>query len=78
MNPRVSSVEYKEGYQLLLTFTNNEVKLFDLTNYLNYPVYEPLRDEKFCRKVKTESGIVLWNDSIDFDPDTLYLDSKSV
>jgi len=78
MNPRVLKVEYKGDHQLLLTFTNKEIKQFDLSAYLNYPVYEPLKDEAFCKKVKTADGIIQWNEYIDFDPDTLYLESKPV
>ena len=76
MNPRVLQVEYMEGYKLLVTFTNKEHRQFDLTSYLRYPVYEPLKDESFCKKVKVVDGIIQWNDIIDFDPDTLYLESK--
>lgn len=50
MNPRVLTVEYKGEYQLLLKFTNQEIKQFDFSAYLNYPVYEPLKDEAFCKK----------------------------
>ena len=78
MNPRVLAVEYKGGYQLLITFTNKEVKQFDLTAYLNYPIYEPLKDEAFCKKVKVAAGIIQWDENIDFSPDTIYLDSKPV
>lgn len=78
MNPRVISVEYKGGYKLLLRFANNEVKLFNFSSYLHYPVFEPLTDEAFCRKVRAANGTVQWNDEIDFDPDTLYLESVAV
>jgi hypothetical protein len=78
MNPRVSKVAYAGDHQLLLTFTNNEVKRFDLNNYLQYPVYEPLKDEAFCKKVKVSGGTIEWNDDIDFDPDTLYLEGEPV
>ena len=59
---------------MLLTFTNNEVKQFDLTAYHNYPVYQPLKDESFCKKVKSIDGIIQWDEYIDFDPDTLYME----
>jgi hypothetical protein len=78
MNPRVLKVEYKGQYHLLLTFTNKEVRQFDLTNYLSYPIYQPLKDESFCRNVRVVNGILQWNDDIDFSPDTLYLESKPV
>ena len=78
MNPRVLTVEYKDNYTLLLKFTNNELKQFDLKAYLHYPVYEELKDEKFCKKVKAVDGIVQWNNSIDLDPDLVYLQSDTV
>jgi hypothetical protein len=60
----------------LLTFDNNEVKVFNFSAYLDYPVYQDLKDEAFCRVVKVVDGIVQWDDEIDFDPDILYLESK--
>ena len=78
MNPRAKKVKYEKPYKLIITFTNDEVKIFDFYPYLNYPIYEPLQDESFCRKAKVENGIVFWNDEIDLDPDRLYLESKSL
>jgi hypothetical protein len=76
MNPRVSAVKYQSPYKLILTFTNKEVKEFSISNYLHYPVYDMLKDERNCRKVKVFNGTVVWDDFTDFDPDTLYLESK--
>lgn len=78
MSPGVQHVEYIGGYKLLLTFTNKERKQFDFSAYLHYPVYEPLKDESFCKKVKAVDGIVQWSDIIDFAPDILYLESKPI
>jgi hypothetical protein len=78
MNPRVTSVQYKNLYKLLLTFTNKEVKEFDFSKYLTYSIYEVLKDETYCKKAKVLNGTVVWDDFVDFDPDTLYLESKPV
>lgn len=78
MNPRAKAVQYESGYKLILTFNNGEIKSFDLSPYLSYPVYEILKDEAFCKNVNIFNGTVVWNDSTDFDPDTLYLESKLV
>ncbi len=78
MNPRVTNVEYKSQYKLILTFENGEMKEFSLSPYLQYPVFESLTDESFCRKAKVFNGTVVWDDTTDFDPDTLYLESKSL
>jgi hypothetical protein len=78
MNPRIKQAEYKSKYQLILTFENGEVKEFDLSPYLHYPIFEPLNDESFCSKFRVFNGTIVWNDETDFDPDTLYLESKSL
>lgn len=76
MNPRVASVNYQSPYKLTLVFTNKETREFDFRKYLDYPVYEVLKDESYCRKAKVFNGTVVWDEFTDFDPDTLYLESK--
>lgn len=76
MNPKVIKVHCENLYGLLLTFANKEVKEFDFSSYLDYPVYEVLRDEGYSRKARVLNGIVVWDEFADFDPDTLYLESK--
>jgi hypothetical protein len=76
MNPRAKVVEYKDPYSLIITFSNNEVKVFDLKPYLNYPVYQILKDESICRNAKVKYGTIVWDDETDIDPDRLYLESK--
>ena len=78
MNPRVIAVKYENKYKIILTFSNKEVKEFDVSSYLNYPVYSQLKDESFCQKVQVYNGTVIWNDTIDFDADTLYTESKQL
>ncbi len=78
MNPRVTKADYKSRYKLLLQFSNGEVKEFDFSEYLNYPIYSALQDESFCKKASVFNGTVVWNEEIDFDPDRLYLESKTL
>ena len=75
MNPRAKNILYKSPYNLIVTFTNGEVKIFDLQPYLDYPVYKELKNESYCSKATVENGTVVWNDEIDIDPDRLYLES---
>lgn len=77
MNPRVRKVKYHGNYQLQVEFTNNELRWFDLKPYLNYPIYEALKSESFCQKVKVIDGVLQWSEYIDMDPDRVYLESKT-
>jgi len=78
MNPKAERVRYKTPNQLVVSFTNGETKLFDLTPYFQYPVYANLLDESYCNKASVQNGIVVWDDETDIDPDRLYLESKSI
>ncbi len=75
MNPRILNVKALENYLLEIEFTNNEHKLFDVKPYLHFPIYKELNDSHFFSKAKVSLGTVVWNDDIDFCPDTLYLES---
>ena len=48
--------------------------MFDVSPYLNYPVFEVLKDTSFFNTAHVLYGTVVWNSEIDFDPDTLYLE----
>ncbi len=76
MNPRVKNVQPIENYQLKLTFDNGEVRIFDVTPYLNSGIFKELRDESFFRRVELFNGTVKWPHDQDFCPDSLYEDSQ--
>jgi Protein of unknown function (DUF2442) len=76
MNPRVKNVEAVADYLLELEFDNGEKGVFDMTPYLRYPVFQPLKDVSLFNKAHVTMGFVSWNDEIDMSPDTLYLDCK--
>ncbi|MBI5909414.1 MAG: DUF2442 domain-containing protein [Betaproteobacteria bacterium] len=76
MNPRISAVAAHDDYALLLTFTNGEMRHFDMKPYLGYPVFEPLRQIAFFKLARASHGTVTWPREIDFDPDTLYLEGR--
>jgi len=75
MNPRVVSVRPHPDYTLLLTFTNGEVRTFDVKPYLNLGVFRELQDPCYFNSVRTFLGSIRWQNGQDFCPDTLYLES---
>ena len=76
MNPRITAVTAHDDYILLLTFANGEVRHFNMTPYLGYPAFEPLRQAAFFKLARASHGTVVWPKEIDFDPDTLYLEGR--
>lgn len=76
MNPRVEDVRANPDYMLILTFTNGEVRVFDVKPYLDKGIFKELKDKSVFNSVKPFLGSVQWQNGQDFCPDTLYLDSK--
>jgi hypothetical protein len=62
MNPRVKTVKPNSNYTITLTFTSNEVRVFDVKPY----------------SVKPVLGSVQWQNGQDFCPDMLYMDSVPI
>ena len=78
MNPRITFVETKENYKLILKFTDKSIREFDMKPYLNYPAFEELKEQSVFKNATVFLGTVQWNDEIDMSPDTLFLESDLI
>jgi hypothetical protein len=74
MNPRVITVHPETNYTLTLTFSNGEVRVFDVKPYLNIGIFRELQDKRLFNSVRPVLGSIQWQNGQDFCPDTLYLD----
>ena len=78
MNPRVASVKTMPNLLLYLEFADGRCAKFDIAPYIDAPVFAPLKDPDYFSRAVVSHGTVEWPGGIDFDPDTLYLDSHSI
>jgi hypothetical protein len=76
MNPRVIKVKPEHDFSLLLTFSNGEVKRFDVKPYLAIGTFKELKDLSLFNSVKPFLGSIQWSNGVDLCPDTLYLESQ--
>ena len=76
MHPRVKAVKALDNYILEIEFENGERGNFSVLPYLDYPVYQVLKDPIFFKRAKASMGLVSWDGEIDIDPDRLYLESS--
>jgi hypothetical protein len=76
MNPRVTNVKPEQNFNLLITFSNGEVKRFDVKPYFGTGLFKELQDKSLFNSVKPFLGSIQWANGIDLCPDTLYLESK--
>ena len=78
MNPQVTRLTPQAHHRLLLEFSNGEVRLFDLTPWLDKGVFRALRDSPEFAQAQVVDGSVEWPGEIDLSFDTLYLRSVPV
>ena len=75
MNPGVKEVKPEHNFILLITFSNGEVKHFDVKPYLTIGIFKELQDLSLFNSVKPFLGSIQWANGVDLCPDTLYLES---
>lgn len=68
----VSKVEIGTEYKLHITFNDGERRLFDMAPYLQYPVFQKLKNTAFFSLARVDYGTVTWPGDIDIAPETLY------
>jgi len=68
----IIKAEYADDYKLLLTFSNNVIKLVDLENCLYGEVFEPLKNIENFKQFRLSDWTVEWYNGADFAPEYLY------
>ena len=78
MNPRVKNVKALPNFFLELIFQNGEQKVFNAKPYLEYGLFQQLKDPHLFRSARAVGGTVEWQNGLDLCPDTLYEESNPV
>jgi len=78
LGPRVTAVVPNDDYTLTLTFSNGEVKCYDMKPLLDKGVFRELQNIGYFRCARVALGTVEWPNEQDICPDTLYLYSVPV
>jgi hypothetical protein len=75
----VKAVKPQDDYMLLLTFENDEQRLFDMKPYLDFgPVFRALKNDSLFRSVHVAYRSVEWANNADLDPEMLYPNSTPI
>jgi len=78
IRPRAIEVTTEPNYLLLVLFSNNEKRLFDVKPYLNFKPFEELKNPAIFNTVKPAGLSVEWVHGQDICPDELYYNSVSI
>lgn len=65
--PRICKAEAIDDTTLMIEFTNQEVKKYDIRHLLKTPMFSPLRQPAFFKSFQVAPGGygVVWNEEID-------------
>jgi hypothetical protein len=74
----VTSVKPLDSYQLELTFSTGERRVFDAWPYLNRGVFGRLKNVELFRQAYVAYDTVCWPGDLDIAPETLYARSHPV
>jgi hypothetical protein len=70
--PSVIRAEYRGDYRIHLTFNDDLEGTVDFTQWLDGPVFQPLKDQAYFRRFFVDGGTVSWPNGADIAPETLY------
>lgn len=73
----VKDVQPISNFRLLLTFENDEKKVFHMQEYLGKGIFSELKDEKLFQTVHVSFDTIEWENGADLDPEILYQESKT-
>ena len=78
MRPKAVKVVPLENYKLLITFDNEETRIYNVEPLISGEWFGQLRDPAFFKSVHIAGLSVEWADGQDICPDDLYYSSVPV
>jgi hypothetical protein len=73
--PKIVSVQPIDDYQLIIEFSNHELRQYDVKPLLKKEMFAPLKNHGFFKNVQIEQGgyAISWNDDIDISEYELWI-----
>lgn len=76
MYPAVKNVTPSEGYLLSIDFDNGESGVLDMKPYLEFGVFQRLKERNAFNRVHVSFDTIEWEPGIDLDPEFVYHKSQ--
>src|SRR5438132_4946451 len=70
--PSVVRAEYRGEFRIHLVFDDSSEATVDFRQWLDGPVFEPLKDPNYFSRFFIDGGTVVWPNGADIAPETLY------
>jgi len=78
MSPKIENIRTTDNYELIITYEENQVRLFDVKPLLEKGLFKELKDIELFKQIKIVFDTVEWSNGIDIDPDDLFFDSIEI
>jgi len=75
--PTVIRAEYRDGHTIHLEFNDGVEGDVDFSQWLEGPVFEPLKDVGYFQRFFLKGGTVSWPNGADIAPETLHESAKA-
>lgn len=75
---KVVAARANDDFSLDIKFDDGSVKRFDVKPYLEYGIFQELKDKDYFKRVKVALGTVQWPNEQDISPETLYMESVAI
>lgn len=76
MYPSVKNVTPAENYLLSIDFDNGERGILDMKPYLDFGVFQKLKEHNAFNRVRVSFDTIEWDSGIDLDPEFVYNKSQ--
>lgn len=73
----VTDAKYVEGHRVHVWFNDGTSARIDLSESLDGPIFEPLRDVEYFRSFSITGHTLVWPNGADFAPEYLHSLSRS-
>ena len=75
--PVVVRAEHRGEFKIRLVFSDGVDATVDFADWLEGPVFEPLKDPDYFARFFIEGGTVAWPNGADIAPETLHARAKA-
>jgi len=75
--PAVIQAKYRGDYRIHLLFNDGSEATVDFAQWLDGPVFEPLKDREYFQRFFVDGGTVVWPNGADIAPETLYEEARA-
>jgi len=78
--PKIQSAKAFDAHTLIIEFSNQQKKKYDITPLLNKDMFAPLKNKALFKAVKVEQGgyAIVWNSCIDISEYELWVHGQAI